>query len=634
MREGKNLSRIRASISRQSRRNALIRRIQRHAQVSALFGNTPGFIEEAGVGEDFLIVRRSSWGAPFPVVTANLSLTPAPGEGEAEAFSEEEMASMELPALSGKGNDLISAEETQKPMEATSSHRVEGRRTSQQTQPEPLRPAARAVSRQPRPPASKPAESSRLPAREKGETVAEPPARRQTLGQASAEPESTPQTDDHIWKRLQTIFRKHEEKRLAEEVRQAGGSEAEAEVEQPPRPQPGTEQVGDQTILLQSSDGSFEKAEPEAPAPASKVGVQRDILTGGPPQAKVGTGDYLPTKPLAQERTRQETGLSSEKVGESARSELLPEELTEQMAKPPVVEKAMLKREAARAEAQEAPGNKAQEVDHELSQPSAIQEATSELPLQEPPSLLEIVSEEPQATQVFQPVPLEEVWHVQRQVPQPQEQRSPGEPSVEEPTEILDQEEYAQVREALQEVLPGQPTDSPVEVITPRRPRPKPAEAKEQASLSPPQSDGSSAEPEESEVEAPTGVTIKQEAELIETGLGPLPADLWELIGETPPPAQLRSAQTTAPTPQQASDAVGRGGAEGKPAMRQAAPGAVQRQPAEPSAGESQAGEAAAGGGQAAKPTPELDMDELAARVYGEVKRRLALEWERLRRRF
>ena len=33
------------------------------------------------------------------------------------------------------------------------------------------------------------------------------------------------------------------------------------------------------------------------------------------------------------------------------------------------------------------------------------------------------------------------------------------------------------------------------------------------------------------------------------------------------------------------------------------------------------------------QPPAELDIDELAARVYGEVKRRLTVEWERLRRR-
>jgi len=36
---------------------------------------------------------------------------------------------------------------------------------------------------------------------------------------------------------------------------------------------------------------------------------------------------------------------------------------------------------------------------------------------------------------------------------------------------------------------------------------------------------------------------------------------------------------------------------------------------------------------QRGQPQAEMDMDELARRVYGEVKKRLALEWERMRRR-
>jgi hypothetical protein len=48
------------------------------------------------------------------------------------------------------------------------------------------------------------------------------------------------------------------------------------------------------------------------------------------------------------------------------------------------------------------------------------------------------------------------------------------------------------------------------------------------------------------------------------------------------------------------------------------------------------AGAADAAGGaesQTSQPQAEIDMDELARRVYGEVKKRLALEWERMRRR-
>jgi hypothetical protein len=254
--------------------------------------------------------------------------------------------------------------------------------------------------------------------------------------------------------------------------------------------------------------------------------------------------------------------------------------------------------------------------------------------------------------QVVQPMPLEAVWPVQRQVAEVA-QAAPAPSPVSEPAPgILGLEEHAQVREALREVVPGQPTDSAVEVITPRRPRPAPATLQEMPAAAP-------------AIESSQQVIEERPAEAnwVPTEIGALPGDLWNLIGEKPPvqpqgegqpirhgetPDLLRLAAPDSALAAQGSDEQAALPAAEPQAAAQPETGRIIQRSLEPVAGSdaSAAGVAPSTGAAASieaetatgRASPALpsdqDLDELAVRVYGEVKKRLAVEWERMRRRF
>lgn len=142
-----------------------------------------------------------------------------------------------------------------------------------------------------------------------------------------------------------------------------------------------------------------------------------------------------------------------------------------------------------------------------------------------------------------------------------------------------------------------------------------------------------------------------EEQDVIETEIGPLPADLWRLIGEEPAgrplsaPAERRPAgETAARTEASAAEVRSVPPAPPvrprEPAPREASTEVIQRRPDEAGATAGPAGEAETAGSvagpaaqSAAKGAAGLDVDELACRVYAEIKRRLAVERERVRLR-
>ncbi|MBE2198354.1 MAG: hypothetical protein IAE79_07060 [Anaerolinea sp.] len=131
---------------------------------------------------------------------------------------------------------------------------------------------------------------------------------------------------------------------------------------------------------------------------------------------------------------------------------------------------------------------------------------------------------------------LEEAWPVRRRPgsPTPTSAALPEATPPEQPAIRANRGETAAVQTRLDQVTTGRPTASSVELHLPRRPRP-PAPASIQ-----PQRD--TAQP------APTPTTIP-------TAIGPLPADMWEILGHTPPTSDkptpddaLQRAITTAET--------------------------------------------------------------------------------------
>ncbi len=226
------------------------------------------------------------------------------------------------------------------------------------------------------------------------------------------------------------------------------------------------------------------------------------------------------------------------------------------------------------------------------------------------------------APENFQPQPLETAWKVERRTPPNTSNRQGSDLPVQPPPVALE------IQKILQETIPGQPTDSPVEALPPRLPRP--AMPVHQAP-----SPTIQRTPEEPETE-----TSSKPTEMIQTPVGPLPSDLWKLLGQKPPePVQAQVKPSSTPEPTTASMSTSASSstnpritpviAPSNTIQRELDAAADQSSPASrlDSSSERQSE------GQPAR-SGEPDMEELTHKVYAEVKRRLSVEWERLRHRF
>jgi hypothetical protein len=251
-----------------------------------------------------------------------------------------------------------------------------------------------------------------------------------------------------------------------------------------------------------------------------------------------------------------------------------------------------------------------------------------------------------------QPLPLEAVWPVRERdagpaAPPAGARMTTGAslPFVQRQT-IQPEPTGEEVHTLLRGVQPGQPTASAVELVLPRRPRPNLPVA---------------AEPPGVALDA----SVQREAEaspappvMVPTEIGPLPSDLWTLLGQTPPASEPgdafagppitsspsvdsgrpaadsgRSAESvmraiaeaerpSASAPQVTAEAPGQRlplSRVSQPQVSAAAPPAIQREPGPDETAEAGEAEAEAG----------VDVDKLARQVYAEVRRRLASEWER-----
>ena len=224
--------------------------------------------------------------------------------------------------------------------------------------------------------------------------------------------------------------------------------------------------------------------------------------------------------------------------------------------------------------------------------------------------------------------------------------------------------EFEQTRKILDDVPPTGPTDSTVELILPRRPRPAraaPTETTERPDIH--RKDDPAAGPQE-----------RLSPQMVQTEIGPLPGDLWELL-ERPaaggPAAELpetmdnrvieqpvtedcpESIQKTADTEVDMSTVI----ADRKPSLSRA-PQAMRKDAAvvetaparkatessrktavqtPPQVQRLEAPDDAAvpeqETGSAERQEAEVDIDLLARQVFANIKRRLAIEWERGRGR-
>jgi len=283
--------------------------------------------------------------------------------------------------------------------------------------------------------------------------------------------------------------------------------------------------------------------------------------------------------------------------------------------------------------------------------------------------------------------PLEEVWPVRRRAvavePPPPPPPDSGKPAVQRKP-ASSEPSATDVHQALQAVAPGQATDSAIELIMPRRPRPTspPAvqrvEEKAERPFSPPvdrlpapdapathpsliaaAAARAEAPPPAAGTPAPAVQRVTDSApagtspgipEMIPTPIGDLPSDLWTLIGQKPPSREQPPATTGSPAPASRRDVQRAIAAAEAPPPRTAAGSAAApaRQPAPPAAAlpfaalpvqtRADSGPVTAvqrqESGEAAAPAEAgVDLEQLSEQVYSEIRRRLAVEWERGRGR-
>lgn len=278
-------------------------------------------------------------------------------------------------------------------------------------------------------------------------------------------------------------------------------------------------------------------------------------------------------------------------------------------------------------------------------------------------------SESSEAPQPLQPVPLEAVWPVQRKLAEnaPEDKRAgAGDPDPQfhplQPLALPPAENSF----SPEPVPPRRASDTPIEIVLPRSPRPAPLGLMKtaQRQIEPPQGPEEPAflPGEVSPIAAPPAeqpaASLRSNpapAGTIPTQVGPLPADLWDLIGEKPPQPEMLSEEQQSQEPSRAPDRIQANAASEATAASQRAvpvpanPGTafIQRKLEEgPRPTETVQPAVAPPAGPAAEKTterapepagkhvgePKIDVDDLARQVYSELKRRLAVEMERLRR--
>lgn len=262
------------------------------------------------------------------------------------------------------------------------------------------------------------------------------------------------------------------------------------------------------------------------------------------------------------------------------------------------------------------------------------------------------------------PTGLESVWPVQRvEAPRPKGDDWQLEPTTVEESMRHEKPEATQIQQVMRQVSAAKPSDSSVELILPRRQRPAVSPA--------PASAPTIIRPIQTQPEADVGKkeTATPPQAFVQTGIGPLPTDLWDILG-TPLPGQTETSGLKPQPAQPTNPAVQRAiAAAERPAPTSSAVPArtsarstnghtptVQREATNPAQSTGQARptsvatvgsglpvqtaqtQGAEGGGAAGQgeqgEKEQANIDELARQVYSEVRRRLAIEWERGRGQF
>lgn len=477
--------------------NPLLQRVQRHAALATLFRRSsaqPTSQTAPKRGEPSLILGQISVPAPMTVATAGAS---------SPASQAEWGAAQESTPVAHPGTKVATATAPSAMQRAHHVSAVDGVAAMNTATAETLLP---------------PAES--------------PQATRSSV------PTAPPITDnEQLWQRLRAIKQSHE-------TQQAVITSAPAAA---------------------TSDG----ARPSKPAAAKAItGAQREPLTSEPINTKGASGHPGPPPPVtALPQTHSPAVAQTSAVGAASEPGLQTKPALGQAPlanpggdfahgvdeAPPTAAPVPLPQEGEQRYAGHAGARQRSEPLGQGQQGSAIDadahERSPVIPVTRSPALpaaeLAVPPTLSEDSSAPAPLPLQAVWPVEHMASQRAASAPDTGVGVHDHVQRagVDPHLQADIQQKLQAIRPGQPTEAAVDVIPPRRPRP--------VGRIPPASAGE--EPNQGE---PPGVTVQrltipaaapaaEQGEqaammLVDTEIGPLPADLWQLIGQapTPPPAQ------------------------------------------------------------------------------------------------
>ena len=538
-------------------------------------------------------------------------------------------------------------------------------------------------------------DSSSVPAETKKVEPAHPTEKDTSLPQNVSD-------EDNLWRRLQTIFNRHQEKEQQED-----SLETDTRPDEEKRTEPQlSEQNSKPADASQTarSTGSTSSSDKTAGPVQRKEATPQQKRTDNLPTAPMHTGEAATQSEKEEEPQTKEksedfslTNLNSptEVPVDTGNSEVTPKPITE---KPAIQSQAVPQttfpprseslseipftsddaKVAAETRETQSPKSK---ISLDSSATEALgsepENASDEGPTDNLDKLEDNIS--------IHPSPLQSVWPVLEKAARSEfrETTQPSSPSQTDAAYAYNRtalsQDFGQIQSRLEKVRTT-PSDSSIEYIPPRRPRPsslaeqptKPADLV-QRQLEDKNLDTQPVQPaaENRPFDSTSAVgatqlssSVDQEAHtqvpehkrpiipaqpvqrfkdesgspgMVGTEFGDLPADLWQLIGEKPP-AHLAAPPETIQTPvlsgpkqmHSSSTQVMRspvGSSSGQDESQSPQAQTIQRQTEQSTAST----QAAPGTEPAPREDQEVDIQELAKKVYSEIKQKLTLEWERRR---
>lgn len=400
--------------------------------------------------------------------------------------------------------------------------------------PPALPPSSSAASAVTMPPASLPPTPTPMPAPSTSTPAQRQPATIQRTPAAQQQP-ATDGMDEATWSRLRAIVRKHQVREAAE-----GAPEAKAAMVTPTadssmladsHPLPQVLNSASALPAVTSSPSPVAHTPPGAPAPTVQPAAYVAAQPAALPQAwenlePIASADPLPaTGSTTSHQPLAGTGVQRQPLASSGGDAPLPQPSpATSMAQWHAIRDDGEPNEASSVSADDLPASAAAGVD------PAAAPGWSAVALSQPP--------------------LQAVWPVQRLA------ETGAEPATA-PTDLPayvgpPPPEPPELRRQLAALPTAQPTDSSVDLVLPRRPRPVRQPA---TNVAPSQGAPTAAQRQlASSAEGTPPAATSLPGATIATEIGPLPADLWQLIGEKPPQAAAPTINHLPPPVQKTPD--------------------------------------------------------------------------------